>query len=104
MKPLLSAACLIACAAPASIPSAAGGKAQPREMQSLQVSIDELKRAYLSCEDAAASGITMTDAMRCSIVYETLKKHAFGGNYAKLRQWTETQMNIRPLPKQKTLP
>ena len=51
--------------------------------------VAELKHAYLACDRAAMAGLlTSTGIMRCSMVYETLKNRAFGGDFLKLREWS----------------
>ena len=53
-------------------------------------SIDELKSAYLSCSGAAVSGRLNTGGItQCSVVYEELKQRAFGGDFAKLLDWSK---------------
>jgi hypothetical protein len=56
------------------------------------VLIDELKSVYLSCSSAAADGRLDTAAiMQCSIVYEELKRRAFGGDFGRLLAWSRAQ-------------
>lgn len=51
--------------------------------------IAELKHAYLACDRAAMTGLlTSVGIMRCSMVYETLKDRAFGGDFLKLHEWS----------------
>jgi hypothetical protein len=60
--------------------------------QAGSVSIDELKRLYLSCSEEALSGtLSFEEILRCSAVYEELKQRAFGGDYDKFRAWSSTQ-------------
>ena len=70
-----------------------GGRiANQRIAQAASVSIDELKRLYLSCSDEALSGtLSFEEILRCSVVYEELKQRAFGGDYDKFRAWSSTQ-------------
>lgn len=52
-------------------------------------SIDELKRAYLSCDRAAMGGqLRGAGTMQCSIIYEELKQRAFSGDFEKLLVWS----------------
>ena len=60
------------------------------------VSKDDLKRLYLSCDRAASSGqLNSTGIMRCSVVYEELRLRAFGGDFDKLRAWSRAQPSER---------
>lgn len=53
------------------------------------VPIDELKQIYLTCDRAAASARLSTEGIwQCSIVYEELKRRAFGGDFDRLRAWS----------------
>lgn len=63
-------------------------------------SIEELKRTYLDCERGALSArLSREEIMSCSIVYEKLKRRAFGGDYTRLRAWWDTQSSAL-LPEQ----
>lgn len=58
--------------------------------------IDELKRVYLACDRAATSGELDTAGIRqCSIVYEELKRQAFGGDFDRLLAWAQAQQRVR---------
>lgn len=60
------------------------------------VSVDELKRIYLACGRAAESGrLETAGIMQCSIVYEALKRRAFGGDFARLLAWSRAQTSAR---------
>jgi len=60
------------------------------------VPIDKLKRAYLSCDRAAISGrLDTAGIMYCSIVYEELKRRAFGGDFDHLIAWSKAQSTVR---------
>lgn len=55
--------------------------------------IGELKSAYLACEREAQSGpITTARIRQCSLVYEVLKHRAFGGEFRRIRAWTDGQI------------
>ncbi len=55
-------------------------------------SVAELKRVYLACDQAAADGrLTSAGVMHCSVVYESLKRRAFGGDFDRLRAWSRAQ-------------
>lgn len=66
--------------------------------------VDELKRAYLSCSDAALGGRLGNGAIQqCSEVYEELKRRAFDGDFERLLAWSRalpagkrTRSMIRP--------
>lgn len=54
-----------------------------------RASIDELKRAYLSCSRAAlGSQLDRAGVMQCSVIYEVLKQRAFGGEFDTLYAWS----------------
>jgi len=56
------------------------------------VSIEDLKCVYLSCSrEASDGGLTGMGIMQCSIVYETLKRRAFGGDFDRLLAWSKAQ-------------
>lgn len=60
------------------------------------VPIAELKRVYLSCDRAATGGrLNSAAIMQCSIVYEELKKRAFGGDFGKLLAWSRAQSSVQ---------
>jgi hypothetical protein len=72
-----------------AVPNAYG---QSQYGEPKDVPIDELKRAYLSCSGAALSGrLSGGEIMACSLVYEELKRRAFGGDFHKLLAWSKTQ-------------
>jgi hypothetical protein len=80
---------LIAWAAPMAHSQSANGALK-------DAPIDELKRVYLACDRAAISGeLDTAGIMQCSIVYEELKRRAFGGNFDKLLAWSKTQPPLR---------
>lgn len=57
-----------------------------------KLSVDELKTAYLACDDAAlTSRLTHSDVMRCSVLYEQLKLRAFDGDFDKLHAWSKAR-------------
>ena len=62
----------------------------------MDVSIDEMKRMYLWCDRAAISGQLNTDGiMQCSIVYEELKRRAFGGDFDKMLAWFKANATVQ---------
>ena len=55
-------------------------------------SVDALKRAYLACDRSAMRGqLSSGGIMHCSMVYEELKRRAFGGDFDKLLAWSNSQ-------------
>ena len=89
-RPASLASCMLATLSMASIASAQSGP-MPSAMP-----IGELKRTYLECERAAvAGGLGGGDTMRCSVVYEELKRRAFGNDFRLLKAWSDSQ--LRPV-------
>jgi len=93
---VLALAVGLALAAPvASTAPAAHAESRAPALEDLR--IDELKRVYLSCNSAALRGRLDTAAVRqCSVVYEALKRRAFGGDFLKLLAWSRAQPAARP--------
>jgi hypothetical protein len=55
------------------------------------MSIDDLKRSYVSCSDAAMkSRLDSGGTMYCSVLYEELKRRAFGGDFDRLLAWSRS--------------
>lgn len=53
-----------------------------------QMSVETLKSVYLDCERSASqSRLETGDVMNCSLVYEELKRQAFGGDFGRIRSW-----------------
>ena len=60
--------------------------------EQIDASVDALKREYLACDRSAMSGqLSSGGIMHCSIVYEELKRRAFGGDFDKLLVWSNSQ-------------
>jgi hypothetical protein len=60
-----------------------------------QMAIDTLKSVYLECERAAINGrLAVGDIMLCSVIYEEVKRRAFGGDFARLKAWADE--HLRP--------
>lgn len=54
---------------------------------------EKLMTAYLECERAAMSQRQdRGEIMFCSLAYETLKRRSFGGDFRKMREWTDTTL------------
>ena len=80
----------IALALAALLASAAHANATDGEP--IDVAVDALKREYLACDRAAMSSQLSTGSiMHCSVVYEELKRRAFGGDFMKLLDWAKAQ-------------
>jgi len=78
----------------ASAASMAQGQSANRALK--DAPIDELKRIYLACDRAAINGELDTAGIRqCSIVYEELKRRAFGGDFDELLAWSKAQPPVR---------
>jgi len=60
-----------------------------------EVTVDALKMTNLSCERAATRSELGTAAiMQFSVVYEELRRRAFGGDFEKFRAWSASQSKI----------
>ena len=80
---------LLAAAAPSARGYSPGGAPQA-------IPVDELKQMYLACNRAAtASRMSSGSIMQCSIVYEELKRRAFGGDFDELLAWSRAQPPVR---------
>jgi hypothetical protein len=54
------------------------------------LSPESLRAAYLACERAAtAERMDTGGVMECSVIYEDLKRRVFGGDFARLRAWSD---------------
>ena len=61
-----------------------------------RVPIADLQRIYLSCNHAATGGhLNSAAIMQCSVVYEALKRRAFGGDFDKLLAWSTAQPSVQ---------
>jgi hypothetical protein len=69
---------------------------QSLDSELIRIPIVELKRVYLACNRAAIDGRLNTGGiMHCSVVYEELKRRAFGGDFHKLLAWSKVQPPAR---------
>lgn len=86
-----------ACAGAASAQPAESPVLAPSADDALRTaSIDDLKRVYLQCNDAALGGrLGWPGVMGCSVIYETLKQRAFGGDFDRLLAWSREQAAAR---------
>jgi hypothetical protein len=52
-----------------------------------------LKLIYLDCERMAANGdLDTSEIMKCSMIYEELKRRAFDGSFRLLKAWADTKV------------
>lgn len=69
---------------------------QTRNEDISSASIDELKRFYLACDRASMRGrLAGTEVMHCSLVYEELKRRAFGGDFERFLAWSRGNPSVR---------
>jgi hypothetical protein len=79
-----------------AVPLAAA--AEPDRSQLKHLTIDDLKAIYAACNDAVLNGrIDFGTVAQCSVVYEELKERAFGGDFARLREWSRSQPSAVPV-------
>ena len=72
--------------------AAASAAAQPDRASLARHSADDLKKAFLACDGAAASGLLGAgEAAACSLVYEELKERVFRGDFHALVAWWKAQ-------------
>jgi hypothetical protein len=89
-----------------SLPAAADPEAPDVEVPALRMSVEErvgqlseaqLKESYLRCSRAAVRGrLQSGEIAGCSIVYETLLKRVFGGDFRALIAWRSEAMGRPP--------
>lgn len=71
-----------------------GAFALADEARPEELTADALKRAYLECERRALLGHLSTGEIAgCSTIYEELKQRVFNGDWTKVRQWLEDNLN-----------
>jgi hypothetical protein len=79
-----------------AVPLAAA--AEPDRSQLKHLTIDDLKAIYAACNNAVLNGrIDFGTVAQCSVVYEELKERAFGGDFARLREWSRSQPSAMPV-------
>lgn len=72
--------------------------AEPADARLSKMTIDELKALYAACNDAVLNGrIDFGTVAQCSVGYEALKERAFGGDFARLREWSRSQPSAVPV-------
>ena len=72
------------------IGSVAAGDASDRH----ETTVAALKRAYLECERRALTDdLSAGEVAECSTIYEQLKLRAFNGDWTRIREWTEANLN-----------
>lgn len=87
VKPSLNALCGLAVAMAAPLVGADSRRTLPENG-----TIDDLKVSYLSCDRAANTGrLATSEIMHCSVIYEELKRRAFGNDAEKLNLWVRSQ-------------
>jgi hypothetical protein len=75
---------------------ATGASARVDEDRLRRLPVAELKRAYLACVAASTrERLDASSAVTCSVVYETLKREAFDGDFDKILAWTRAQAPLR---------
>jgi hypothetical protein len=58
---------------------------------------EELRTAYLACERAAVTErMDAGGVMECSRIYEELKERVFGGDFGRLRAWSDPLLGRGP--------
>lgn len=58
---------------------------------------ESLRAAYLACERAAtAERMDTGGVMECSAIYEELKRRVFGGDFGRLRAWSDPLLGRAP--------
>lgn len=62
-----------------------------------QMSHEQLKVLYVGCSNEAAQRVLgAAEASACSLVYETLKRRVFGGDFTALLAWSRSQPAAQP--------
>ena len=71
--------------------------AQARARSPAALSPEDLRAAYLACERAAvAERMETGGVMECSVIYEELKRRVFGGDFGRLRAWSDPHLGRAP--------
>lgn len=88
---IIQRAHVIACIAVAALIPLTPVRSQAFEAERGEIAA--LKGAYIECERRAADGkLDTSEIMKCSTVYEELKRREFGGNFKLLKAWADTQV------------
>ena len=70
--------------------------AQPDRNGPEAVTVSQLKEIYLDCDRRAVGGsLNSSEIAGCSVIYEELKRRAFGGDFEKLRAWSQAQAPVK---------
>lgn len=89
----------ITLAALAALSAVAGAQDDPdaqAEQEPDRMTAEALMQAYLACDRASMAGrLGLGEIWRCSVVYETLKRRVFGGDFERLRAWSRSQPPLR---------
>jgi len=72
--------------------ASAGATGQTAPAATNELTVEQLKSAYLVCNGAALAGrLGSGDIAQCSLVYEDLKQRAFGNDFEQLLAWSRAQ-------------
>lgn len=96
MSPAFAPGCLRRCAASALLGFLVTGAVSAPDTSATdplqRASVDALKAVYLECNRETLAGHLDRGAlMGCSMVYEALKRKAFGGDFLELLAWSRAQ-------------
>lgn len=73
--------------------ASAGATGQTAPAATNDLTVEQLKSAYLACNGAALTGrLGSGDIAQCSLVYEDLKQRAFGNDFEQLLAWSRAQV------------
>jgi len=65
-----------------------GGMAEPDRAHLADISVEQLKGAYLECERRASRMLLdVDDSTACSMLHEELRQRGFGGNFRRMLAW-----------------
>jgi hypothetical protein len=84
-----------------SAPAAVRAEPDPQperepEHEPERMTAEALMQTYLACDRASMAGrLGLGEIWRCSVVYETLKRRVFGGDFERLRAWSRSQPPLR---------
>ena len=100
------AGCAMALAATLGLAAIPAGAFEPNpsapasiETQIALMSGSDLRRHYLNCERLLPEPRpAANDAFLCSLLYETLKREAFDGDWRRLREWARGQLDPAQRP------
>lgn len=71
---------------------ATGALAEPDRSHLSELSVDQLKQAYLACDQQARRGLLDPgEASACSMLHEELRQRGFSGDFRRMLAWWSTQ-------------